>query len=75
MTNNLRVGIVGYGKMGRIRARAMTEVGGADILAVYDPQSDLSADGFGPGMVRPSFLRTRMDPRRTKLAPKNSFFI
>ena len=75
MTNNLRVGIIGYGKMGRIRARAMKEVGGADIRAVYDPQSDPSADGFGPGMVRPSFLRTRMDPRRTKLVPKNSFFI
>ncbi|MFH0880892.1 MAG: Gfo/Idh/MocA family oxidoreductase [Lentisphaerota bacterium] len=46
MTNNLHIGIIGYGKMGEIRARAMKEVGGADILAVYDPQSDPSADGF-----------------------------
>ena len=46
MTNKLNVGIIGYGKMGRIRAHAMKEVGGADILSVYDPQSDPSADGY-----------------------------
>jgi predicted dehydrogenase len=32
--------------MGKIRARALTEVGGADIRLVYDPQADPSADGY-----------------------------
>lgn len=46
MADNLKVGIIGYGKMGKIRAHALTEVGGADIRLVYDPQTDPSTDGY-----------------------------
>ncbi len=42
----IQIGIIGYGKMGRIRARAISEVGGANILAVYDPICDASVDGY-----------------------------
>ncbi len=42
----IAIGIIGFGKMGRIRARAMAEVGGAEIRAVYDPHNDPSADGY-----------------------------
>lgn len=31
-----RIGIIGYGKMGQIRANAMTAVGGFEIVKVYD---------------------------------------
>ncbi len=34
----LKVGIIGYGKMGRIRAKALRDSGRAEILAVYDTQ-------------------------------------
>ena len=42
----INIGIIGYGKMGRIRARAVQEAGGARILAVYDPHVDPSVDGY-----------------------------
>ena len=34
----IKVGIVGFGKMGRIRARAILESGHGDVVAVYDVQ-------------------------------------
>lgn len=42
----INIGIIGYGKMGRIRAQAVRAVGGAEIMAVYDPHSDPTMDGL-----------------------------
>ena len=42
----IKTGIIGYGKMGKIRAKAIRESGGGTICAVYDPQSDPAADGL-----------------------------
>lgn len=33
----LKVGIIGFGKMGRIRARCIEESGRAELVAIYDP--------------------------------------
>ena len=33
----IQVGIIGYGKMGRIRGRAVTESGKGEVVAIYDP--------------------------------------
>lgn len=35
-TLNKRIGIIGFGKMGQIRAKAMESIGGFDIVKVYD---------------------------------------
>ena len=42
MTNPIRVGIIGYGKMGRIRERTIHETDGAVVTAICDPHADLS---------------------------------
>lgn len=34
-----RVGIIGYGKMGRIRGRAVAESGKGKLVAIYDPEA------------------------------------
>jgi predicted dehydrogenase len=36
-SKRLNVGIIGYGKMGRIRHQAVDEVGGAEVIAISDP--------------------------------------
>lgn len=46
MANNLQAGLIGYGKMGKIRARAMKEVGGAELVAAFDPHNDPAVDGY-----------------------------
>ena len=38
----IKTGIIGYGKMGKIRARPAEESGRAEICAVYDPDLDYS---------------------------------
>ncbi|NQU09813.1 Gfo/Idh/MocA family oxidoreductase [bacterium] len=40
----IHVGIIGFGKMGRTRARAIREVGGAEVTAIYDPNPTLGPD-------------------------------
>ncbi|MDD2237675.1 MAG: Gfo/Idh/MocA family oxidoreductase [Kiritimatiellae bacterium] len=42
----IKIGIIGYGKMGKIRAKAIRENGGGTICAVYDPQCDPGEDGL-----------------------------
>ncbi len=34
---NIKVGIIGYGRMGRIRHQAIDEVGSAEVIAISDP--------------------------------------
>ena len=34
----MNVGIIGFGKMGRIRMRALEEVGGGTVTKIFDPQ-------------------------------------
>ena len=42
----IKIGIIGYGKMGKIRARVITATGEGAVVAVYDPVNDPSADGY-----------------------------
>lgn len=42
----IKTGIIGYGKMGKIRAKAIRENGSGTICAVYDPHGDPGADGL-----------------------------
>lgn len=42
----IRVGIIGYGKMGKIRARAVKESGQGSIDSIFDSCNDPSADGY-----------------------------
>jgi len=41
----LRVGIIGYGKMGRIRAKSILESDRAELISVYDPVAPNDAPG------------------------------
>lgn len=45
MTNPIRIGIIGYGKMGQIRERTIHAVDGAVVTAICDPYADLSSIG------------------------------
>ena len=56
----INTGIIGYGKMGRIRAEAVQENGGGRICAVYDPQHDPSADGL-PAVASPEAVIAHPD--------------
>lgn len=46
MPNNLHVGIIGYGKMGKIRARVIKATGEGNVVAIYDPSNDLATDEY-----------------------------
>jgi 1,5-anhydro-D-fructose reductase (1,5-anhydro-D-mannitol-forming) len=37
--SNLKIGIIGYGKMGKTRHEAINEVGGAEVVAISEPTS------------------------------------
>lgn len=45
MSNKLRVGIVGYGKMGGIRHQTINARNDAEVVALCDPFADLSGNG------------------------------
>src|SRR5687768_14347435 len=49
MTDVLRVGLIGAGEIGRLRARAMAEVPGLRLVAVADVRQDLARQAAGPG--------------------------
>ena len=56
----IRVGIIGFGKMGRIRAQACAESGRADVVALYDP----APPSLGEPAMRASSPETLLaDPR------------
>ncbi len=42
----INVGIIGYGKMGKIRARAVKESGAGQVALAFDPVNDPAADGI-----------------------------
>ena len=42
---NLKIGIIGYGKMGKTRHEAINEVGGAEVVAISEPTS-VEAEGL-----------------------------
>lgn len=48
----IRVGIIGYGKMGRIRAQAVQESGRGEVVAIHDPAYESSA-GMPPSALSP----------------------
>jgi predicted dehydrogenase len=43
---NLTAGIIGYGRMGRIRHQAMDEVGGVEVVAVSEPSVGAEINGI-----------------------------
>ena len=44
---NFRIGIIGYGKMGKIRDRTIQKLGIGKVVSIYDPNETVSPkDGF-----------------------------
>jgi len=56
----IRVGIIGFGKMGRIRARTIQECGGAEIVSIFEPGP---CGGDEPAPRSPSAEALLSDPR------------
>ena len=39
---NFRIGIIGYGKMGKIRDRTIQKLGIGKVVSIYDPNETVS---------------------------------
>ena len=52
---NFKVGIIGYGTMGRIRHQAIDEVGIADVIAISDPSMGLNINSL-PNLTHDEIL-------------------
>ena len=48
----LRVGIIGMGKMGQLRAAVLNEIPGVKLCAVYDPFNELDRWNIMAGFPR-----------------------
>ena len=54
----IKCGIIGYGKMGKIRAQAINKSGFAQVIAVYDPELVIENDIFNVNEIINSIQKT-----------------
>jgi 1,5-anhydro-D-fructose reductase (1,5-anhydro-D-mannitol-forming) len=57
----IKCGIIGYGKMGKIRAQAINKSGFAQVIAVYDPELVIENDTFNVKMSPEEVINSGVD--------------